>query len=133
MLASCISGIGSVIGSGVPFGVFGPTLSVSPRAATVGQGVTVTGSGFEANGAVTFRFQSNGVSWSVGGVGQAGVEGKFIDEVTLTLSQPCQMGSSLSGTLLAYYGQSEDMTRNQWGGGVPKPVAESGMITVSCS
>ena len=67
----------------------------------------------EADEAVTLRFQSNGVSWSVGGFAPTGAEGTFIEEVTLTLEQPCRaFGTGMTGTLLAYYGQSEDMTRS---------------------
>ena len=98
---------------------------VNPRTAIVGHTVTLTGSGFDPDAPVTFRFEASGISWSVDGFASPDADGAFTENVTLS-PPSCDVG----GHVLAYYGDSELLVRDA-SGQINEPVA-AGAVTVRC-
>jgi hypothetical protein len=98
---------------------------VDPRTAVAGDTIAVTGSDFEPNAPVTFRFEASGISWSMDGFASPDADGSFAVDVTLSPPR-CDVG----GRVLAYYGDSELLVRDA-NGRINEPVA-AGAVTVRC-
>jgi hypothetical protein len=105
----------------------GPELIAKPGTVSQGGELTVSGTGFEPDTGVSFRFKnSNGISWPIQGFAAADSGGRFREGLAATLPV-CDM----SGSVVAYYGQSADMTRDAFGN-QPVEVAKAS-VTVLCS
>ncbi len=105
--------------------LLGPSISVSPRSATAGAQVTVTGSGFPPDSGVAFGFANDtGQDFPIDGYAVVDAEGRF--RTTATLTAPV---CDRPGRILAFSGTND--RRPDPSGPVNEPVAEA-TVTVAC-
>jgi hypothetical protein len=121
------SGPGSGPGPGPPTTSTGadPSITVSPRRASAGDPVTVTGTGFPPDSGVAFRFaNATGQDFPIDGFAAADGEGRFSEQVRLT-APICDE----TGAILAFLGTNDRLPDPS--GPVNQPIAETA-ITVTC-
>jgi hypothetical protein len=105
----------------------GLAVQADPQVVALGRAFTISGTGFEPNNSVSFRFATEQqISWPISGFAVVDGTGHFTARSSADL-QVCD----LQGGVLVYYGDSADLVRDEYGR-LAQPVAST-RLAVTCS